>query len=93
MEVVFRYKPNGTFSMNKPTSEGRLPLASVTMPLFNGAKTLRAALRSAQLQTYENRELLLIDDGSSDSTVSIAREHHIAAAHAWVWKQKQGVIG
>lgn len=50
------------------------PLVSIAMPVFNGAKTLRVALRSLELQTFQNWELLLIDDGSSDATPSILRD-------------------
>lgn len=50
------------------------PLVSIAMPVFNGAKTLRVALRSLEFQTFQNWELLLIDDGSSDATPSILRD-------------------
>jgi len=55
-------------------AEASNPLVSIAMPVFNGASTLRAAVRSIELQTYRNWELLLIDDGSSDSTSSFLRE-------------------
>lgn len=50
-----------------------LPLISIAMPVFNAARTLPAALRSIAWQTYSNWELLLIDDGSSDDSVTLAR--------------------
>lgn len=43
------------------------------MPVYNGAATLAAAVRSVILQSYQNWELLLFDDGSSDSTLAIAQ--------------------
>jgi len=49
------------------------PLVSVLMPVRNGQATLDLALRSIRGQTYANWELLLIDDGSSDRSVAIAR--------------------
>jgi glycosyltransferase involved in cell wall biosynthesis len=45
------------------------------MPVMNAARTLPAALRSILAQTYEKWELVLIDDGSSDATLALARAH------------------
>lgn len=42
------------------------------MPIRNCEKTVRLAIQSLINQTYTNWELLLIDDGSTDDTVSIA---------------------
>ncbi len=50
------------------------PLVSIALPAFNGEKVLGDAIASILLQTYQNWELLLIDDGSSDRTVAVARE-------------------
>ncbi len=52
----------------------RQPLVSIVLPAFNAEKTLGDALASILLQTYQNWELLLIDDGSRDQTVAIARK-------------------
>jgi glycosyltransferase involved in cell wall biosynthesis len=48
-----------------------LPLVSVIMPVFNSAEYLDSAINSILNQTYENIELLIIDDGSSDKSVEI----------------------
>lgn len=48
------------------------PLVSIAMPVFNCEKTLKAAVHSILNQTYQNWELLLIDDGSKDNTLEIA---------------------
>jgi glycosyltransferase involved in cell wall biosynthesis len=48
------------------------PLVSVVVPCFNAARTLWHTLQSAQQQTYRNLEILIIDDGSTDSTHEIA---------------------
>ena len=46
------------------------PLVSVLTPVFNGERFLDAAVSSVLAQTYENWELLLVDDGSSDGSWS-----------------------
>ncbi|MBY0358790.1 MAG: glycosyltransferase [Candidatus Obscuribacterales bacterium] len=48
------------------------PLVSVCLPVFNGDKYLSAAIEAALAQSYENIELLIADDGSNDSSRSIA---------------------
>jgi glycosyltransferase involved in cell wall biosynthesis len=49
------------------------PLISIAMPVRNNSATLDLAVRSMQWQTYENWELILIDDGSTDDTAQRAR--------------------
>lgn len=60
---------------------GVSPLVSVAMPVYNGASTLRAALRSILHQTYERWELWLIDDGSTDASSDMAREFQDPRIH------------
>ena len=49
------------------------PLVSIGLPTFNCEKTLAIAIRSILNQTYGNWELLLMEDGSSDRTLEVAR--------------------
>lgn len=48
------------------------PLVSVIMPAYNSAAFLEAAIESVIEQEYHNWELFVIDDASTDHTVSIA---------------------
>jgi glycosyltransferase involved in cell wall biosynthesis len=47
------------------------PVVSVLMPVYNTAPTLEEALASLSSQTLENFEVIVVDDGSTDSTWSI----------------------
>jgi glycosyltransferase involved in cell wall biosynthesis len=47
------------------------PKISVILPTFNGEKTIRKSINSILEQTYENFELIIINDGSTDGTVDI----------------------
>jgi glycosyltransferase involved in cell wall biosynthesis len=48
------------------------PRVSILLPAFNAAGTLGACLRSLRRQTLEAWECVLIDDGSTDATATIA---------------------
>lgn len=47
------------------------PLVSVEMVTYNAEKYLRGAIESILAQTYENFELVIVDDGSTDNTRQI----------------------
>ena len=51
------------------------PLVSVIMPAYNSEKYIRSAIDSVLTQTYENFELILINDCSQDSTLTIMNEY------------------
>lgn len=53
------------------------PKVSIVIPVCNGAKYLRAAIDSALAQTYQNIEVLVVNDGSADDGKSekIARSY------------------
>jgi len=51
------------------------PTVSSIIIIFNGEEFLEEAIESVFLQTYENWELLLCDDGSSDGSTEIAKRY------------------
>lgn len=51
------------------------PLVSVVMACYNSERYLRPAIDSVLGQTYRNLELVVVDDCSSDGTVSIVRDY------------------
>ena len=50
----------------------RQPAVSIIMPAFNCSRTIAASIRSVTVQTFEDWELVIIDDGSSDDTRFLA---------------------
>lgn len=49
------------------------PLVSIIIPCHNAAKWVEAAARSAMEQTWPNKEVLLVNDGSTDGSLEIVR--------------------
>lgn len=50
-----------------------MKLATIVVPAFNVATTLAETLTSLLAQTYQNFEIIVVDDGSSDETLQIAK--------------------
>jgi len=50
-----------------------VPLVTIGIPFFNASQFLADAIKSVRNQTYKNWELILIDDGSSDNSLLIAK--------------------
>ena len=59
------------FSLDIPP--GRGPLISVVVCTRNGSATLAECLKALQNQTYQNYEVIVVDDGSTDSVPEIAK--------------------
>jgi glycosyltransferase involved in cell wall biosynthesis len=57
---------------NRMVSFGR-PLVSIGMPVYNGERFLRQALESILVQDYENFELIISDNASTDRTGNICQ--------------------
>jgi glycosyltransferase involved in cell wall biosynthesis len=64
------------------------PLVCVVIPVYNGARFLRAALESVFAQTYRPIEVIVVDDGSNDDSGVIARS--FADVH-YIRQENQGV--
>jgi len=50
------------------------PLVSILIPAFNSAEWIAATIQSAVLQSWPNKEIIVVDDGSVDRTYEIARK-------------------
>lgn len=68
------------------------PLVSVIMPAYNSEKYIGKSIESVLAQDYQAFELLIIDDGSKDSTKNIAEQYAERDARIRVFSQcNQGV--
>ncbi len=50
------------------------PLVSILIPAFNAEKVISFSIRSALGQTWEKKEVIVVDDGSTDNTCKVAEE-------------------
>ena len=68
------------------------PLISVIIPVYNVEKYLPACLDSVLAQTYNNLEVLLIDDGSMDTSGAICDRYAAQESRIRVIHQKNGGV-
>ncbi len=74
-------------------------LISVILPVYNGAATLSDAICSVLEQTFKNYEILLLDDGSTDGSLDVARTFsdprlrviHDGVNHGLAYRLNQGI--
>lgn len=57
------------------TKKSHQPLVSIILPTYNREKYLNQSIDSVLNQTYNNWELLIIDDGSNDKTLSLVKNY------------------
>lgn len=62
-------------SESKKNSDQRLPAVSIGMPIFNDEKYVSRALDDLLAQTFEDFELIISDNGSTDQTEEICRKY------------------
>jgi glycosyltransferase involved in cell wall biosynthesis len=68
------------------------PLVSIVVPTYNRAYCLAKTIESALAQTYQNLEILIIDDGSTDETSElIAREYAAETRIRYSYQTNAGV--
>lgn len=60
---------------------------SIIIPVYNSEKTLDACLKSVYSSTYKQFKVILIDDGSTDSSINIAKKYPVKVIRL---KQRSG---
>jgi glycosyltransferase involved in cell wall biosynthesis len=67
------------------------PIVSVILPVYNGEKYLGRAIESVLRQSFQDYELIVVDDGSTDSTPEVARKY--GDGIRYVRQENTGVAG
>lgn len=65
---------------------------SVIIPVYNAEKTLRACVESVLKQEYDDFELILVDDGSKDSSLKICEEYALTDSRVKVLHKENGGV-
>jgi glycosyltransferase involved in cell wall biosynthesis len=66
-----------------------LPLVSVGMPVYNAGRFIAQAIESILSQTFENFELIISDNGSTDATEEICRGYAAKDARVRYYRNEQ----
>tara|TARA_X000000950_G_C13917572_1_gene661778 strand:+ start:5965 stop:6870 length:906 start_codon:yes stop_codon:yes gene_type:complete len=69
------------------------PLVSIVIPVYNGSDFLFEAIESALHQTYENIEVLVINDGSNDNNETEKICKSFGEKVRYFYKENEGVAG
>ncbi len=69
------------------------PKLSLIMPVYNAAKFLKRSVDSVLNQTFDDLELILVNDGSTDDSLSICREYEKKDKRVTVIDQKNAGAG
>ncbi len=64
------------------------PAVDVIMPIYNGARFLRHAVESVLAQTRGDWRILLVDDGSTDETESIAARYQQQLGDRFIYRKQ-----
>jgi glycosyltransferase involved in cell wall biosynthesis len=78
----------------QPTQRGdsTLPLVSAIMPVYNSEKYITETLDSVCAQTYRNLEIVIVDDGCTDSTPEIIKKKMAACPNIVFIRQKNAGV-
>ncbi len=79
--------PAGNFGPRLATRLSASPPVSVVMPAYNGERFLREAVDSVLAQSFSDFELVVVDDGSTDSTPEILADYASSDARVVVRSQ------
>ena len=69
-----------------------MPIISVIVPVFNMEEHIRRCVDSIVCQTFKDWELLLVDDGSTDSSGAICDEYAVTDSRIHVIHKENGGV-
>lgn len=66
---------------------------SIIMPVYNAERYLKETLDSVVRQSFQKLEIILVDDGSTDSSLTILKDYEIADSRVHVFHQSNKGAG
>jgi len=76
--------------MKNNASDFAYPLITVIVAVFNGVETLQQCINSVAEQTYPNKELIIIDGGSDDGTITLLENNQSKISY-WISEPDSGI--
>lgn len=67
-----------------------MSLVSVVIPAYNASRHLRGAIDSVLLQSHQNFEIIIVDDGSKDNTRQVVEPYLADARIRYLFKENGG---
>ncbi|MBN7817517.1 glycosyltransferase family 2 protein [Algoriphagus pacificus] len=68
-----------------------MPLISVIIPTYNRVQSLSSAIQSVLKQTFEDWELIIVDDGSVDFTAEVVSQYLTDSRISYFFQENSGV--
>lgn len=66
-----------------------MPMISVIIPVYNAEHTILSCMESVNHQNYENVEVIVIDDGSTDRSKEIIETYIVEHALHWIFISRE----
>jgi len=66
--------PTGNVSYPKQEKFDTMTSISIVVPAYNGARTLKLCLESLSRLNYQDYEVIVVDDGSTNKTADMAEK-------------------
>ncbi len=73
--------------------DGNAPLISVVIPYYNRQGTLLRALDSVRMQSFQNLEIITVDDGSTDGSYELVEQYRVEFPELKVTNLQQANAG
>ena len=67
------------------------PLVSAIMPAYNGEKYIGESIESVLNQTYDNLELIIVEDQSADCTLEVIQTYKDRRIHLYINEENRGI--
>ena len=68
-------------------------LVSIIIPVYNTGRYLKEAVDSAVNQIYKNKEIIVVDDGSTDNTKKVVEPYLNSGKMKYIYQENKGVAG
>ena len=69
----------------------QLKLVSIIIPVYNGRKYIKEAVDSALRQTHKRKEVIVVDDGSTDGLSDLMKQYIDNKLIKYVYQENRGL--